>query len=122
MGGQRNTPHRNRSRIGAMHPVQYLQDGRFARPVAAKKGVNFAGQNREIHVVQGFDTAKSLGNALHDDGCHWPTASHRPVSPERSSASATSSQAKPSAKLGLGCLPVAMASKKSWHSTILVSE
>ena len=67
VGGQGRTPDHYRSGVRFMDPVQHLQNGGFPRPIAAKKGVDLTGKNLEIHIFQGFDTAKSLGNPRHDD-------------------------------------------------------
>ena len=102
--------------IGAMNPVQDLEDRRLAGAVSAEQRMDLAGKDFEADVVKRPHTPKGLGNAGHADsggsGGH-PTFSHTPLLPERMKASATSSVSRPSLKFGLGCCFFAIAEKKS---------
>ena len=50
-------------RVGGLHPVEDLHQGRLARPVLAADGVDLAGGDGEVDAVVGHDPREPLGDA-----------------------------------------------------------
>ena len=50
---------------GGVGARKHVHQGGFARSVLADQGVDFPGLHPQIHVIQGFDAGKFLGDGLH---------------------------------------------------------